>query len=93
MREHFWSMQATAEEAGEHATIKRARQVLHRRMKVSSFAGCQALLICSTYVSQLCMLQICVKDGRILVGDLLCLDQQGNIILGNTCEQISGNAR
>ena len=47
----------------------------------------------NTYVSQLCMLQICVKDGRILVGDLLCLDQQGNIILGNTCEQTSGNAR
>ncbi len=27
------------------------------------------------------------------MGDLLCLDQQGNIILGNTCEQISSDAR
>ena len=83
-------MQATAEEAGEHAAIKRARQVLHRRMKVSLVASCQS---CNTQVSQLCLLQICVKDGRILVGDLLCLDQQGNIILGNTCEQISSDAR
>lgn len=31
---------ATAEEAGEHATIKRARQVLHKRMKVGPTASC-----------------------------------------------------
>ena len=47
----------------------------------------------NAYVSHFYMLQICVKDGRVLVGDLLCLDQQGNIILGNTCEQISSDAR
>ena len=33
-------------------------------------------------------MQVLIKDGRELVGDLQCLDPQGNLILGNTFEQV-----
>lgn len=33
-----------------------------------------------------CM-QITVKDGRELVGELQCMDNYGNIILANTVEE------
>lgn len=33
-------------------------------------------------------MQVVVKDGRELTGELLCLDKQGNLILGNTYEQV-----
>ena len=36
-------------------------------------------------------LQVRVQDGRVLVGQLTCLDKQGNIILANTV-QVPGNA-
>lgn len=36
--------------------------------------------------------QVVVKDGRELIGDLLCLDKQGNLILGNTYEQVKRQA-
>lgn len=35
-----------------------------------------------------CM-KVVVKDGRILVGDFLCIDKQGNLILGNTYQQVT----
>lgn len=28
-----------------------------------------------------------MKDGRVLTGDFLCIDKQGNLILGNTYQQ------
>ena len=33
-------------------------------------------------------MQITVLDGRVLVGDFICLDKQGNIILYNTVERL-----
>lgn len=32
--------------------------------------------------------KVVVKDGRVLVGDFLCIDKQGNLILGNTYQQV-----
>jgi small nuclear ribonucleoprotein (snRNP)-like protein len=37
--------------------------------------------------------QVVVKDGRVLLGELNCLDKQGNIILANTYEQLDLNGR
>lgn len=37
--------------------------------------------------------QVVVKDGRVLIGELTCLDKQGNIILANTYEQLQLNGR
>ena len=34
------------------------------------------------------VLQVVVKDGRVLIGELLCIDKQANIILGNTFQQV-----
>lgn len=34
------------------------------------------------------VVQIQVKDGRVLVGDFTCLDKEGNIILTNTYEHM-----
>ena len=34
------------------------------------------------------VLQVVVKDGRVLIGELLCIDKQANIILGNTYQQV-----
>lgn len=38
-------------------------------------------------------LQITVADGRVLVGNFICLDKQGNIILDQTVERyaVDGN--
>lgn len=33
-------------------------------------------------------MKVVVKDGRVLIGDLLCIDKQGNLILGNTYQQV-----
>lgn len=33
--------------------------------------------------------QVVLVGGRVLLGDLQCLDKQGNLILGNTVEQLS----
>eukprot|EP00388_Colpodella_angusta_P034578 GDKK01033097.1.p1 GENE.GDKK01033097.1~~GDKK01033097.1.p1 ORF type:complete len:120 (-),score=10.76 GDKK01033097.1:34-369(-) len=35
-------------------------------------------------------LKVVVNDGRVLVGDFLCIDKQGNLILGNTYQQVPG---
>lgn len=35
------------------------------------------------------MLQVVLKDGRVLLGDLQSFDKQGNINLGNTCESVA----
>lgn len=32
--------------------------------------------------------QVKVADGRVMVGNLSCYDQQGNIILSNTLEYV-----
>lgn len=32
--------------------------------------------------------QVSLKDGRIIIGDFMCLDKHGNLILGNTFEQV-----
>ena len=40
-----------------------------------------------------CGMQVVVKDGRVLVGELTCLDKQGNVILANTYEQLELNGR
>ena len=37
--------------------------------------------------------QIRVKDGRILVGDFICLDKQGNIILNHAIERYEENGK
>ena len=37
--------------------------------------------------------QVVVKDGRVLLGELTCLDKQGNLILANTYEQMDLNGR
>ncbi len=34
------------------------------------------------------VLQVVVKDGRVLTGELLCIDKQANLILGNTYQQV-----
>lgn len=34
-------------------------------------------------------MQVVVKDGRVLIGDFLCIDKQGNLILGNTYQQVT----
>ena len=34
-------------------------------------------------------MQVKTKDGRLLVGELSCLDKQGNIILSHTMQIIS----
>lgn len=34
-------------------------------------------------------MKVVVNDGRILVGDFLCIDKQGNLILGNTYQQVT----
>lgn len=39
------------------------------------------------------MSQITVADGRILIGDFICLDKQGNIILDQTVEQYEVNGK
>lgn len=33
-----------------------------------------------------------VKDGRVLIGEFLCIDKQANLILGNTYQQVQGYA-
>lgn len=35
--------------------------------------------------------QVVVKDGRVLVGQLSCLDKQGNLILANTVQVLTGD--
>jgi small nuclear ribonucleoprotein (snRNP)-like protein len=35
--------------------------------------------------------QVLLKSGRVIVGDLACLDKQGNIILNNAVEHINAN--
>jgi small nuclear ribonucleoprotein (snRNP)-like protein len=37
--------------------------------------------------------QIQVKDGRVLVGEFVCLDKQGNIILDQAHEEILVDGR
>ena len=32
-----------------------------------------------------------MKDGRVLVGQLSCLDKQGNLILANTVQVLTGD--
>jgi len=39
------------------------------------------------------LLQIKVADGRILIGDFICLDKQGNIILDQAIEQYVTNGK
>ncbi len=34
------------------------------------------------------VLQVVVKDGRVLIGEFLCIDKQANLILGNTYQQV-----
>ena len=34
-------------------------------------------------------MKVVVKDGRVLTGDFLCIDKQGNLILGNTYQQVT----
>lgn len=34
-------------------------------------------------------MQVKTKDGRLLVGELSCLDKQGNIILSHTVQVLS----
>lgn len=34
-------------------------------------------------------MKVVVKDGRVLIGDFLCIDKQGNLILGNTYQQVA----
>ncbi|KAF6256063.1 hypothetical protein COO60DRAFT_147854 [Scenedesmus sp. NREL 46B-D3] len=36
-------------------------------------------------------LKVLLKSGRVLEGDLACLDKQGNIILNNAVEHINAN--
>ena len=36
-------------------------------------------------------MQVVVKDGRVLVGQLSCLDKQGNLILANTVQVLTGD--
>ncbi|KAG7671822.1 hypothetical protein Ndes2526B_g07268 [Nannochloris sp. 'desiccata'] len=38
-------------------------------------------------------MRITVADGRILIGDFICLDKQGNIILDQTVEQYEVNGK
>jgi small nuclear ribonucleoprotein (snRNP)-like protein len=35
--------------------------------------------------------QVLLKSGRVIEGDLACLDKQGNIILNNAVEHINAN--
>ncbi|KAK9846489.1 hypothetical protein WJX81_005167 [Elliptochloris bilobata] len=35
-------------------------------------------------------LRVVVRDGRVLVGQLSCLDKQGNIILSHTVQVLAG---
>ncbi|KAL0054670.1 hypothetical protein WJX82_000808 [Trebouxia sp. C0006] len=37
-------------------------------------------------------LKVVVKDGRVLIGELLCIDKQANIILGNTFQQVQSDS-
>ena len=53
-----------------------------------------ALSCLSQAVSEVaeCWVQVKTKDGRLLVGELSCLDKQGNIILSHTVQiLISGS--
>ncbi|KAL3149598.1 hypothetical protein ABBQ32_002368 [Trebouxia sp. C0010 RCD-2024] len=50
--------------SGDPLLLKKARHLLHKRLKVV------------------------VTDGRVLIGDFLCIDKQGNLILGNTYQQV-----
>lgn len=34
--------------------------------------------------------KVVVKDGRVLIGEFLCIDKQANLILGNTYQQVQG---
>ena len=34
------------------------------------------------------VLQVVVKDGRVLIGEFLCIDKQANLILGNTYQHV-----
>jgi small nuclear ribonucleoprotein (snRNP)-like protein len=36
--------------------------------------------------------QVLLKSGRVIEGDLACLDKQGNIILNNAVEHINANS-
>ena len=45
------------------------------------------------FQSKFSHLQITVADGRILIGDFICLDKQGNIILDQTVERYESNGK
>lgn len=64
--------------------LEEARQLLHKRLKVRSRFEYGLNRRPNTFVS----LKVVVKDGRVLIGDFLCIDKQGNLILGNTYQQI-----
>ena len=63
--------------------LDQARQLLHKRLKVRA----SLLAVCVPGDTLSLAMKVVVKDGRILVGDFLCIDKQGNLILGNTYQQ------
>lgn len=65
--------------------LDKARQLLHKRLKVRSLYCTCCELAGLNFVMYM---KVVVKDGRILVGDFLCIDKQGNLILGNTYQQV-----
>jgi small nuclear ribonucleoprotein (snRNP)-like protein len=38
-------------------------------------------------------MQVTVQDGRVLVGDFVCLDKQGNMVLQNVVELYENDGR
>lgn len=70
--------------SGDPLLLKKARHLLHKRLKVRVLVYYG--LSCRRDKS-VC-LKVVVTDGRVLIGDFLCIDKQGNLILGNTYQQV-----
>lgn len=51
----------------------------------------QTASVCFCYLKSRQIVQVVVKDGRVLLGQLSCLDKQGNLILANTVQVLTGD--
>lgn len=77
-------------EAEERSPLARsAAKLLYKRMRVrepSRTANAPERRLPS-HPPPPSVLKVTVADGRVLVGDFICLDKQGNIILNNAVER------
>lgn len=77
-----------ANKAETRGAVLEAKRLLYKRLKVQHNSN-HCLCYAGPFELAKCTAQVVVHDGRELIGELLCLDKEGNLVLGNTYEQVS----